>query len=146
MNHPPPQKTQYCYLVEKLPVDVVEEVTDLLENVPEDNSNERVKEVFLKQTRVSNETMLHNLFTQVEWGDHTPLQLLCHMQTLLGDNKIMLNLWVDKLPAITTQIFAPMTEERKTEKLADIADRIHESLWSCKVTFNCNQHKQEMRN
>lgn len=31
------QRTRYCYLMEKLPADIVEEVMDLLENVPDDN-------------------------------------------------------------------------------------------------------------
>ncbi|CAE1303452.1 unnamed protein product [Acanthosepion pharaonis] len=46
---------------------------------------------------------------------------------------IMRSLWLDKLPTTTTQILAPMTEETQTEKLADIADRIHESFRSRRV-------------
>ncbi|CAE1282836.1 unnamed protein product [Acanthosepion pharaonis] len=131
------QRTRYCYLVEKLPADIVEEVMDLLENVPDDNPYDRLKEAILKRTGASNEAMLRNLFTQVELGDRTPSQLLRHMRTLLGDNKmsenIMRSLWLDKLPTTTTQILAPMTEETQTEKLADIADRIHESFRSRRV-------------
>ncbi|CAE1255955.1 unnamed protein product [Acanthosepion pharaonis] len=131
------QRTRYCYLVEKLPADIVEEVMDLLENVPDDNPYDRLKEAILKRTSASNEAMLRNLFTQVELGDRTPSQLLRHMRTLLGDNKmsenIMRSLWLDKLPTTTTQILAPMTEETQTEKLADIADRIHESFRSRRV-------------
>ncbi|CAE1283820.1 unnamed protein product [Acanthosepion pharaonis] len=129
-------RTRYCYLVEKLPADIVEEVMDLLENVPDDNPYDRLKEAILKRTGASNEAMLRNLFTQVELEDRTPSQLLRHMRTLLGDNKmsenIMRSLWLDKLPT-TTQILAPMTEETQTEKLADIADRIHESFRSRRV-------------
>ncbi|CAE1304834.1 unnamed protein product [Acanthosepion pharaonis] len=131
------QRTRYCYLVEKLPADNVEEVMDLLENVPDDNPYDRLKEAILKRTGASNEAMLRNLFTQVELGDRTPSQLLRHMRTLLGDNKmsenIMRSLWLDKLPTTTTQILAPMMEETQTEKLADIADRIHESFRSRRV-------------
>ncbi|CAE1319646.1 unnamed protein product [Acanthosepion pharaonis] len=131
------QRTRYCYLVEKLPADIVEEVMDLLENVPDDNPYDRLKEAILKRTGASNEAMLRNLFTQVELGDRTPSQLLRHMRTLLGDNKmsenIMRSLWLDKLPTTTTQILASMTEETQTEKLADIADRIHESFQSRRV-------------
>ncbi|CAE1312480.1 unnamed protein product [Acanthosepion pharaonis] len=130
------QRTRYCYLVEKLQADIVEEVMDLLENVPDDNPYDRLKEAILKRSGASNEVMLRNLFTQVELGDRTPSQLLRHMRTLLGDNKmsenIMRSLWLDKLHT-TTQILAPMTEETQTEKLADIADRIHECFRSRRV-------------
>ncbi|CAE1272417.1 unnamed protein product [Acanthosepion pharaonis] len=132
-----PQLYGQFHFLEKLPADIVEEVMDLLENVPDDNPYDRLKEAILKRTGASNEAMLRNLFTQVELGDRTPSQLLRHMRTLLGDNKmsenIMRSLWLDKLPTTTTQILAPMTEETQTEKLADIADRIHESFRSRRV-------------
>lgn len=114
------QRTKYCYLVEKLPADVVEEVADLLENVPEDNPYDELKKAILRRTGFSNETRLRNLFTQVELGDRTPSQLLRYMRTLLGDNKmsenIMRSLWLDKLPDTTVQILAPTTEETNIEK------------------------------
>ncbi|CAE1312481.1 unnamed protein product [Acanthosepion pharaonis] len=131
----------------KLPADIVEEVMDLLENVPDDNPYDRLKEAILKRTGASNEAMLRNLFTQVELGDRTPSQLLKHMRTLLVTNKlsenIMRSLWLDKLPTTTTQILAPMTEETQTEKLADIADRIHESFRSRRVNSIQPQPSQQ---
>lgn len=123
------QRARYCYLVEKLPAEVVKEVTDILKTMPEENCYDKLKMAIIKQTGISNETMLRDLFTWVELGDWTPSQLLRHMKTLLDTpvmaENILWRLWLDKLPNAMTQILPPMAQETELEKLADSADRIH---------------------
>lgn len=114
------QRLRYCYNVEKLPTEVAVEVIDLLETIP-------VHMTFLHQVNIkrmgkSKESMLRVLFNNVELGDRTPSQLLCHMRSLLGDNimadSILKRMWQDKLPTMTTQILAPMSEDENLERFS----------------------------
>ena len=123
------QRSRYAYLVEKLPSEVANEVTDLLDPMPEDMPYDTLKAAIIKRTGKSDESKLRDLFNNVELGNRTPSQLLRHMKMLLGDNDmstyVLRRLWLDKLPHNITQILAPMNEETPLDQLAEFADRIH---------------------
>ena len=123
------QRTRYIYLVQNLPMDIAQEVQDLLDPMPEENPYDTLKAAILKRTGKSNESNLRDLFNNLELGYRTPSQLLRHMKSLVNQDDMSENairrLWLDKLPTATTQILTPSIEEVSLEKLADIADRIH---------------------
>ena len=123
------QRTKYAFLVEKLPGEVANEVTDLLDPMPEDRPYDILKAAILKRTGKSDESKLRDLFNNIELGHRTPSQLLRQMKMLLGDNEmstyVLRRLWLDKLPQNITQILAPMNEETPLDQLAEFADRIH---------------------
>lgn len=63
-----------CYFSmagKKLP-SVVEEATALLETIPEENPYDTLKTAIIKRIAKSNESMLRDLFNNVELGDPTP--------------------------------------------------------------------------
>ena len=132
------QRTRYIYLVQNLPMDIAQEVQDLLDPVPEENPYDILKAAILKRTGKSNENNLRDLFNNLELGHRTPSQLLRHMKSLVNQDDMSENairrLWLDKLPAATTQILTPSIEEVDLEKLADIADRIHVNFNNRRVT------------
>lgn len=74
------QKLRYCYVIEKMPTEVVEEVTDL----PEENHYDTLKTAIIKRTGKSNETMQHGFFNNVQLGNLTHSELLKHTKSILG--------------------------------------------------------------
>lgn len=119
-------------MVQVLPPSVVDEVADILENVPEQDRYTRLKDAILKRTGRSDDELLRELFTHITRGNRTPSQLLRFMRSRLGKHSmaesILRELWMDKLPNTITQILAPIAENTPLAQLADSADRIAAKL------------------
>ncbi|CAE1318276.1 unnamed protein product [Acanthosepion pharaonis] len=126
------QQSKFTNIVQVLPPKVVDEVADILENVPEQEPYTRLKDAILKRTGRSDEDLLWELFTHVTRGDRTPSQLLRFMRSRLRKHSmaksILRELWMDKLPTTITQILAPIAENTPLDQLADSADRIAAKL------------------
>lgn len=131
------QATMYSYVVTQLPTDVACEVVDLLDPMPAVNPYDTLKAALLKRTTASDEARLQQLLSGVELGDRTPSQLLRHMRSLVGNNKlddsILRQLWVNCLPANTKAILSVQAPDTPLEKLAEVADKVHECFFSSSV-------------
>lgn len=119
------QQTKFANMVQVLPPSVVDEVADILENVPEQDRYTRLKDAILKRTGRSDDELLRELFTHITRGNRTPSQLLRFMRSRLGKHSmaesIQHELWMDKLPTTITQILAPITENTPLDQLSNFA-------------------------
>lgn len=126
------QQTRFVNVIQALPPSVVDEVADILENVPEENPYSCLRDAILKRTGRSDEDLLRELFSNVTRGDRTPSQLLRFMKSRLGRHSmaepVLRGLWMDRLPVTVTQILAPMQDNTPLDQLADSADRIFTKL------------------
>lgn len=125
------QSSKYAYVVEKLPADVASEVVDLLNDMPKEKPYDTLKAAIIRCVGKSEERRLHDLFNNVNQGYMKPSQLLRKMRSLLGDNTmsevVLKKLWMDKLQTHTTQILASLPDDLQLEKIAEIADKIHDN-------------------
>ena len=117
----------YNHVVAALPQTVVEEVLDLLQTPPEAKQYDALKEAILQRTSVSESERLRMLWRTAELGDRKPSQLLRHMRSLAGstpvDDKLLLELWFERLPDSIKAILAP-SRELPLDKIAEMADGI----------------------
>ena len=127
------QSTMFSYVATQLPTDIACEVIDLLDPMPKDAPYDRLKAALLRRISASEEARFQQLLSGIELGDRTPSQLLRHMKSLVGDMKldetVLRQLWTKCLPPNTTAILSVQDAELPLEKLADVADKIHECFF-----------------
>ena len=82
------QKVMYSYIVTTLPTDIAEEVSDLILEVPKENTYDTLKEALISRPGVSDQRRLDELFGNIEIGDRSPSQFLRHMKKLLGNREL----------------------------------------------------------
>lgn len=123
------QAIKFSKVVENLPADMIDDIADLLDPIPAENPYDTLKNAIIKRTGRSDEQMLKDFFNNTHMGDRTPSQLLRYMKQQLGNNTmsepVLRRLWVDKLPTTMAQILAPFSDDADLEKLANMADKIH---------------------
>lgn len=129
-----------------LPNDIATEVIDIIDPMPPEQPYATLKAAILKRTTVSDEVRLQRLLSGLELGDRTPSQLLRHMRSLVGNLKIndtiLRQLWCKCLPANTNAILSTQEEGSSLDKLAEMADKVHECFFS-KPNGGINVVKQE---
>ena len=124
------QKVMYSYIVTTLPMDIAEEVSDLILEAPKENPYDTLKEALISRTGVSDQRRLDELFGNIEIGDRSPSQFLRHMKKLLGnrqlDDEIIRQLWMKRLPVRIREVlavFGPVS----LDELALAADKMLEA-------------------
>lgn len=99
--------------------------------MPKEKPYDTLKAAIIRRVGKSEERRLHDLFNNVNQGYMKPSQLLRKMRSLLGDNTmsevVLKKLWMDKLQTHTTQILASLPDDLQLEKIAEIADKIHDN-------------------
>lgn len=127
------QITMFSFVSTQLPMDVAAEVIDILDPIPTDQPYDKLKEAVLKRTTSSDDARLQHLLSGVELGDRTPSQLLRHMRSLAGniklDDMVLRQLWCKCLPANTNAILSTQEDGTSLEKLAAMADKVHECFF-----------------
>ena len=122
------QLLMFAHVAQNLPPDAAEEVSDLINNVPEDDPYDKIKAALINRTGISEQANLDALFANVEIGDRKPSQLLRHMRKLLGtrsmDDAIFRHLWMKKIPLNAQNVLAACSDTVSLEEIASIADRI----------------------
>lgn len=131
------QSSMFSYVVTQIPTDVAKEIADMIDPMPDDCPYDKLKSAILKRTTKSEESMLQQLLTDVELGDRSPSQLLRHMKALVGNSNmsdtILRQLWLKCLPLNTTVILSVQDSNTPLDKLADIADKVHECFFKQSV-------------
>lgn len=129
-----PQKladtAKFNLVVSKLGKEVIQQVTDILINPPEDRKYDTLKNKLLSIYEESENRQIQKLIGEMELGDQKPSQLLRKMQDL-ARGKISTDtlsvLWQNHLPAAVRGVLAA-TEAKELERLAAIADKVVENM------------------
>lgn len=124
------QRKMFLFVITQLPTEIACEVSDLIDDIPTETPYAKLKAALLKRTSASDEARLQQLLSGVQLGDRTPSQLLRHMNSLKGDSQVadafLRQLWSKCLPTNTVAILSIQENDVPLNKLAEIADKIHE--------------------
>lgn len=122
------QSTKFHLVNSMLPVDIQQEVEQIILNPPDDNPYDALKAAILGLLRVSDDQRLRQLFEGENLGDRKPSQLLTAMRRAGNgfnfDDKVLRTIWLRKLPLIAQQILSPLPEDTPLSVLATSADAI----------------------
>lgn len=133
------QTTMFWHAFSELPPHIAREVYDVVEPMPQEDAYNVLKTAVLKRVTPSDDARLHQLLCEAELGDRTPSQLLRHMRSLVDKNHIddciLRKLWSKRLPSDMTAILAAQPENTPLEILAEVADKIHDTLFKRRI--NC---------
>ena len=109
------------------------EVRDILIRPPEDEPYDTLKEVLTRCTTLSESKRLEQLLSAEELGDRKPTQLRRRMQQLLGDksplmdNKLLTQLFIQRLPPSIRVVLANSIDGIKLDALSQLADKMVEA-------------------
>ncbi|KAK2575247.1 hypothetical protein KPH14_012762 [Odynerus spinipes] len=103
-------------------------VSDVLENPPDADKYDTLKNTLINRFSDSQEKQLRILLSTLELGDRKPSQLLREMRSLAGDNAtegLLRTLWLQRLPTRIQELLL-ILEDTTLVKLAECADKLHE--------------------
>lgn len=131
LRHVTRQDMKFAQVVQLLPMEVAEEVSELIMDMPAERPYDKLKQALIERVGVSEKRNLDELFSNLKLGDKKPTQLLRHMQQLLNgrkmDEEIFRQLWIKHLPPRVRQILAAFKPSVPIEDLAKAADEIIDS-------------------
>lgn len=119
--------TKFYHALQALDADILAEVSELVTNPPASNKYKVLKACILREFQDSEEKCLKTLLNQTELGNQRPSCLLRHMKDLVENkvyDELLKSLWMQRLSTNTQTILS--TSEDTLEKLATMADRIHD--------------------
>lgn len=121
-------ETKFCYLVAQLDHQYAAEVKDIITNPPPTDKYLKLKTELIKRLSASQEKRVKQLLMHEELGDRRPSQFLRHLQSLAGPSvpeEFLVTIWSGRLPANIQTVIASQVD-LPLEKLADLADKVHE--------------------
>ncbi|XP_075990261.1 uncharacterized protein LOC142985904 [Anticarsia gemmatalis] len=135
-----PQKqgdeTKYALVIAKLNREALQQVSDLLLSPPTQDKYETLKTRLLTVFEESETKQFQKLLSEMDLGDQRPSQLLRRMRELarnrVPDDTLRI-LWSSRLP-ISIRGVLSVCNENELEKLAIIADKIHENTQSVEIS------------
>ncbi|KAF7234117.1 hypothetical protein EG68_12470 [Paragonimus skrjabini miyazakii] len=77
----------YSYMVQPILIEMAEDVSDLIEKMPEDQPYGRLEDALVSRLSASEQRKLSQLSSEIQLGDRKPSQPLRHMKQLLGGGK-----------------------------------------------------------
>ncbi|BHF63739.1 hypothetical protein SprV_0200673300 [Sparganum proliferum] len=123
------ERTRYSYMVQILPFDVAVDVDDPLDPIPTNDPYHQLKNFVIQRMAKSVNRMLRELFIQVELGDQTSSQLMCHMRSFLAGSHInddtFRQIWLDKLSVPMQQVLSMLDISISLGRVANHAERIN---------------------
>lgn len=124
-------RKKYDHILALLPIEVINDIYDVIQNPPEHNLFDNLKTTILVRLSSSEEKRLDDLLTGSQMGDRKPSEFYRHMLGIVGgthmvSQDLLVKLWKRRLPKT---IFVAITASGKTniEEIIDIADKIWES-------------------
>ena len=121
--------TKYSYVVSQLDKPTTLEIKDILANPPITRKYMKIKEELIRRYEEPESERMRKLFEE-KLEDRTPSQFYRRLQYLAGNgvtvDKILLHLWLRRLPVHCQEILASRVELRNS-KLAELADKIMEA-------------------
>ncbi|CAH8483752.1 unnamed protein product [Dicrocoelium dendriticum] len=124
------EKTKFHLVVSALPLNVIDDIDDILDLPDDRKTYDAVKTAVLRRTGLSDRQRVTKLLNETDLGDLKPSQLLRKMQSLAKptsiDDSFLREMWLQRLPREMLHILCA-SEDAPLSKLADTADRIWES-------------------
>ncbi|XP_035437084.2 uncharacterized protein LOC126912868 [Spodoptera frugiperda] len=121
--------TKFYYVATQLETEYAKQVKDIITQPPETNKFEKLKSALINRLSASQEKRIQQLLLHEELGDRRPSQFLRHLQGLAGPSggsDFVKSVWTSRLPQNIQTVIASQISELQVEKLAEIADRVHE--------------------
>lgn len=121
------ENLKFATLVAQLDTRALEEIEDILIDQPAEGSYSKAKALLIKRMSASDSERIRKLLEAEQLGDRTPTQFWRHLKSLAGncaDNKILLEIWKNRLHPQTQRILKCMPDD-DISKLAEVADEIH---------------------
>ncbi|VDD75563.1 unnamed protein product [Mesocestoides corti] len=123
------QLDKYYFALSELPENKAFEVIDLLKAVPEENPYDQLKHgVITRLTEIRRARIRHEL-SYYRLADLPPSELLMRMREVaedLLDEGELCQTWIKRLPGKTRHILGVIGQDTPLDKLADLADLVHE--------------------
>lgn len=121
--------TKFHYALSGLDTNAMREVRDVLRSPPTGMAYEKLKAELIRRLSTSDEAKIRQLLAREELGDRMPSQFLRHLGSLAGTtvpDNLLRAIWTDRLTRTLQAILAGQTDQ-PLEKIADLADRVHEA-------------------
>lgn len=121
-------KVKYSHVISNLDSRTIDEIEDIVSTPPESDKYQAVKERLIERLTDSQAQRVRKLLESEELGDQTPSQFYRRMKKIAANsvtNDFLVELWMKRLPH-ATQVILAATSDTDGEKLAAVADRIHE--------------------
>lgn len=146
MNRITSDRTKYNAIVASIDGNILQNVSDVVINPPQNNRYVTIKTRVLERFADSDESRLRKLLTGLSLGDKKPSQLLREMRELAGTGlsvAVLKSLWLQRLPAQCQAILSISSEE--IDKVAAMADKICEISVSeiCSVKADSKNHNND---
>ncbi|XP_045764373.1 uncharacterized protein LOC123869707 [Maniola jurtina] len=121
--------TKFYFVTTQLETKYALQVKDIITNPPAVNKYDKLKTELINRLSASQEKRIQQLLSHEELGDRKPSQFLRHLQNLAGPSgasDFIKSIWTNRLPQNIQTVIASQIAELEVEKLAEIADRVHE--------------------
>lgn len=120
--------TKFYHVVAQLDHRYAAEVKEIITKPPAADKYETLKTELIKRLSASRQLKLKQLLMNEELGDRKPSQFMRHLKDLAGSDvteEFLKTIWISRLPPNIQAIIACQSE-LQLEKLAEIADKVHE--------------------
>lgn len=124
------EKNKFSHAISQLEGRYAREVKDIIKAPPDEKPYTELKTKLINRLSASEAQRVRQLLGQEELNGRTPSQFLRHLRSLAGSitiqDKILLNLWLQRLPTQIQAILQAHIGTLNIDQLADLADRISE--------------------
>uniref|UniRef100_A0A5S6R002 Reverse transcriptase domain-containing protein n=1 Tax=Trichuris muris TaxID=70415 RepID=A0A5S6R002_TRIMR len=123
-------ETKFNHIVGGMEAAILEQCFDIVDNPPFEGKYEALKRRILDRFADSDQKRLQTLLCGMQIGDDKPSRFLQRMlrevpSSVGSTNAIIRQLWIQQLP-LNVQTCLAQTEEEDLDKLARLADKVHE--------------------
>ncbi|XP_075170218.1 uncharacterized protein LOC142242515 [Haematobia irritans] len=135
--------TKYHTLVGSIESNILNAVSHIIENPPERDLYNSLKNALLAEFQDSEEKRLQKLMENVDLGDRKPSAMLRDMRQLASgkvSEEMLRSLWFQRLPATIKAVLSVSTDN--LDKLSVMADKINDHLGNASI----NQLRTTQRN
>lgn len=125
--------TKFYHVISVLEPKYASEVEDIITKPPDTNKYETLKQQLTARLSASRTEQLKQLMSREELGDRKPSQFFRHIRSQAGPDypdEFIRTLWSSRLPTLLQSIIATQ-EDMPLEKLALLADKVHEATSQC---------------
>ena len=121
------QTKKFHITLSGLPRAIFAEVIDLVESPPQQQPYDRLKQILLARTGLSEEQKIQQLLAKEKLGDRKPTQMLRRIKSLAGNffsETVIRHLFIQSMPPEIKISLASLDPNTPVDEVAKIADRV----------------------